>query len=85
MNLSSIPEHMRHGVEGYITCGWKPGSFLYAVLCNNLVEAAANADDVNKHALFEWASLLYNELPAGSWGSPEIVANWIMSKTPGED
>lgn len=80
MNLSSIPEHMRPGVEGYINYGWQPGSFLYAVLCNNLVEAAANADDINRHLLFEWASLLYNEIPRNAWGSPDVVNAWIENK-----
>lgn len=85
MNLSKIPEHMRCGVQGYIDKGWQPGSFLYAVLCNDLVEAASRADDINKHLLFEWASLLYNEIPRNAWGSPEVVNAWMKKKFPGEE
>lgn len=77
MNLSNIPEHMHQGITNYVENGYNPGSFFYAVLCNNLVEAAGNADDVNKHHLFDYASLLYNELPRNCWGSTEKVQKWV--------
>lgn len=76
MNLSNIPEHMHRGIIDYVEKGYRPGSFFYAVLCNNLVEAAMQADDVNKHYLFQYASFMYNELPHNCWGSREKVQKW---------
>lgn len=80
INYSLIPEHMREGVRGYLEEGWYPGSFLNAVLCNDLKEAAATADEINKHYLFQWAQFLYNEIPMNAQGSQEIVNTYIMRK-----
>ena len=80
MNLSNIPEHMHAGIIDYVEKGYTPGSFFNAVLCNKLMEAALYADDVNKHCLFEYADLLYNELPRACWGSQEAVDAWIEEK-----
>lgn len=77
MDTSTLPEHMWDGVRGYYEHGWKPGSFLYAVLTNDLVNAAVNADDQNRRKLFEWASFLYNELPRECWGDSNTVVSWI--------
>lgn len=76
LNLSNIPEHMHGGIQGYLDHGWRPGSFFYNILCNNLVEAAMHADDINKHCLFEYAKFLYNEIPSAAWGSPEVIEKW---------
>ena len=80
MDLSTIPEHMREGVRGYIEHGGKPGSFLNAILCNNLVCAARFADDINKRFLFQWALLLYNDIPRPAWGDQETVNKWIAHR-----
>ena len=79
-DYSGIPEHMRREVRGYINKGYTPGSFLYAVLCNNLVASAAQADDINRHLLFEWATFMHNEVPSVSWGSSEKVDKYIQDK-----
>lgn len=77
MNLTKIPVHMHQAVRDYIEHGLPPGDFLTAVLTNNLVEAVGRADDVNIHAIREWAHLLYWELPSDSWGSPAKIEAWI--------
>jgi hypothetical protein len=79
-DYSSIPEYMVDGVRGYLEHGWTPGSFLYAVLCNNLKESAAQADDTNKLCLFEWACFMYNEMPSDTQGSPEVVNAYLEKK-----
>jgi hypothetical protein len=76
-NYSKLPMHMRTGVQLYLEQGIEPGSFLRAVLENDLAGAARRADEVNRKFLFEWAEFLHNELPANSWGSPEIVDRWL--------
>jgi len=77
LNLSNIPLHMHEGIQEYVDHGWRPGGFFYAVLCNDLVEAANKADDINKHCLFDYASLLYNDIPSAAWGSPKKVGTWV--------
>lgn len=73
-----IPHHMREGVNQYIEHG-VCGSFLQAVMENNLVEAAGRADNINVRCLREWAIFLYNEMPNGTWGSREKVAAHIKA------
>jgi hypothetical protein len=70
---------MREGVQLYVERGVEPGGFLEAVLCNRLVEAFAKADTINRYAMFDWATWLWNDAPMGSWGSPEKVAAWIAA------
>jgi hypothetical protein len=72
-----IPNYMRGAVERYVMDGVPPGSFLTAVLTNDLKEAFARADDDNARAMHGWVRFLYNYTPATCHGSPEKVAAWI--------
>jgi hypothetical protein len=76
LNAEVLPQHMREGAIGYVLYGWAPGSFLRAVLRNNLIDAAANADDVNKYALHMWAVFMYNAVPGIARGSEEAINEW---------
>ncbi len=78
-NYDMLPEHMRDAARRYVENGYAPGHFLTAVLENNLVEAAARADEENQRALFQWASWLYNHVPTPAWGSSEKVTEWILA------
>jgi len=73
----ALPEHMQDGMRLYIERGVQPGSFLRAVLSNDLMGALGKADDVNINALPAYGSFLYNEAPSLCWGSPEVVSAWI--------
>ena len=75
--LEKLPEHMRTSVERYVEHGIQPGSFLEAVLENNLVHAFRNADDINILVMDDWAMWLRKYAPLGCWGSPEHVEKWI--------
>jgi len=48
-----------------------------AVLCNNLNEACARADDENITLLPVYVAFFYNEAPSACWGSPENVRTWL--------
>lgn len=74
-----IPHYMCDAVRRYVDQGIPPGYFLTAVLENNLVEAYHRADDTNIDYMHNWVRFVYNNLPAGCWGSPEKVQNWIKS------
>ena len=76
---SMIPVHMHGAMERYIQNGILPGSFLEAVLSNNLRDAVARADDINRDALPDYVRFLYNHAPSFCWGSPEAVEEWCKA------
>lgn len=76
-DYTKIPSHMRDGARRYIERGIPPGSFLEAVISNDLKGAFGKADDMNRACMFEWVCFFYNEAPTACWGSPEHFAAWI--------
>lgn len=80
INYSILPEHMRGGAQRWIENGIYPGSFMLAVIENNLVEAFGRADSINQNRLQDIVSFFYNEAPAGCWGSPEKAKLWHEKK-----
>lgn len=64
-------------LRAYLLEGQPVGSFLGAVLCNDLLRAAGAADDVNRRYLWEWAGMLHNAMPTITYGSPEKIDAWI--------
>lgn len=72
-----IPAHMWGAIERYMLHGIPPGSFLTAVLSNDLREAFARADDENAACMKQWVQFLYAYAPSGSWGSPERFRSWL--------
>lgn len=76
-NYDLLPEHMRGSMKRYLEQRIEPGSFLTAVLENNLSESFARADHINRERLFDIVGFLYNEAPRTSWGSPNKVTDWI--------
>lgn len=73
----AVAEHCIGALQLYIDHGIEPGSFMEAMLSNDLRGACAMSDEENRHCIFEWVNLFYNELPSDSWGSPEKYRNWI--------
>lgn len=75
-----IPDHMIDGVKRYIDEGIPPGSFLTAVICNDLKEAVGRADHINIKALPNIVSWFYNNAPRTCWGSEENFRAWVEAK-----
>jgi len=75
--LHLIPEHMHKGVMNYVFDRIEPGSFLRAILENNLVRSAERADHINREALWEWSCFLVEALPVSAWGSEKRVQQWL--------
>lgn len=73
---AGVPEYMYDGVVLYVLHGLQPGSFMRAVLANDLMEAIGRADHENTHAMHRWCALVYNDLPGDCHGSYEIVDAW---------
>lgn len=72
-----VPPHMLEGLLRYIEHGIAPGSFLMAVLQNDLKEACVRADEVNLRSLPAYVTALYNYAPEACWGSPQKVNEWM--------
>ncbi len=71
-----IPAYMMGGIQRYINNGIPPGDFLTAVICNDLMEAVARADDTNIRNLPAYVAYFYNEAPSLCWGSKEKFDKW---------
>lgn len=72
-----VPEHMHEALKRYINEGLLPGSFLTAVLENNLREAVGAADSININRLADYIRFLYNFAPSPCWGSSAKVEAWV--------
>lgn len=72
-----LPQHMQEGMRAYVERGQVPGSFLRAVLENNLYQAFVQADDINRRCMVDYAAFLESGLPAAAWGSAKEVDAWI--------
>lgn len=74
-----IPDHLSEGLDLHVLHGLTTGSFLWAVLTNDLRDALARADAEALAALPAIVGWLYNEAPAGCWGSPDKAESWRLS------
>ena len=70
--VGSLMLYRDHGVP--------TGSFLEAVLENNLSEAVGRADCHNLEALPHIVAWVYNCMWAEAWGSPKKVKAWLKHK-----
>ncbi len=71
-----IPERMMPALKNYTEHGEIPGDFLQAVISNDLSGAVGRADEENLANLPAFVAYLYNEVPAGAWGSREKMYKW---------
>lgn len=82
--LHLIPEHMQGAMERWIEHGMLPGSFLQAVLSNDLFDAVGRADDLNRRILPDYVVYLYSYAPSECFGSREKVQQWYIRGGLGE-
>lgn len=72
-----MPDYMKAKLDAWAQHGEHPcGDFLTYVLENNFKKAVTHADSHNLQCLPVYAFYMYNQMPAGSHGSPEKVAEW---------
>lgn len=71
--MSEIPHNLEETFQNYVKYGIQPGRFTHAVLANDFIHAAMNADDLNRCILPEIARYVFNNLPDDCWGSYEMV------------
>lgn len=75
-----IPEHILPGIARYLARGVVPGSFVEAMLTNDLRGVMQCADDQNIRAIPAIWSFLYNNIPSSAWGSPSNVSKWVRGR-----
>ena len=71
-----VPEYMVEPLLRYVLYGDEIGSFLHALMSNDLMRTVGAADVNNTATLLNWSRLLYNDCPQDCFGSPEKVALW---------
>lgn len=76
---SLIPNYMIGGLRRYIEHGVPPGSFLTALLSNDLRGTFERADDDNRRCIENYVRFLYNYGPSECWGSPAKFEAWCKS------
>ena len=75
-----LPAYMVPGMYNYLSNKIPPGSFMSAVLCNDLYLACQTADSTNRFRLFAYMDFLHNEAPPKSFGSYDAYKSWLESK-----
>ncbi len=73
----TIPRLIIEGLDSYLQDRIPTGSFLRAVLSNDLRESFNQADLFSRAVLGEIVKLCYWDIPGGAWGSPEAVRSWL--------
>jgi len=72
-----IPESTKGTIDNYVKHGLEPGSFVKAVLSNDLNSAFGCADGINTICMRAIVAYVYNYIPNTCHGSPEIVRGWL--------
>ena len=80
VEMNTIPEAVKSSIDRYIENGIMPGSFVAAVLSNDLMDTWFQADDDSRENLEAIIKYVACEVPSSAWGSREKVENWIRSK-----
>lgn len=79
-NYELCPEITKETIDLYVSHGSDPGSFVQAVLENDLIGSFEQADEKNITNMPHIAAYVYNCIPRSCWGSPEIVREWRKSR-----
>ena len=72
-----MTEQSKESLYNYFVHGLEPGSFMTAVLSNDLYGAVGRADFVNINLIPVYVKWLLWHAPHGSYGTPEMVRSWL--------
>lgn len=75
--LQRVPQHLQGGIRRYVCDGIPPGSFLEAVISNDLFEAVARADEKSLAGLLGICRFFYNHTDGNCYGSEEKLSWWV--------
>lgn len=74
---AGVPPHLVDGFVRYVVDGIRPGSFLQAIITNNLRQAVATADPESLASLPQIVTFMLWDVPDDCWGSQSLMADWI--------
>lgn len=77
-----VPSNLHDGLVGYFTQRRPVGSFLTAVLSNDLTQAVLRADCDTGRRLRQLVLFLHNHAPSPAFGSPAAVEAWLADPAP---
>lgn len=75
-----VPENLRPGLQRFIESGIPVGSFLDAVLRNDLTNAVLRADPITFQHLPTVVRWLHNFAPANCHGNENHVVGWMDAR-----
>jgi len=75
-----LDKHDLYPFNDYIVNRVPPGSFVTAVLQNNLFSCYFHADDNNFQKVPAYVAYLYNHAPANCWGSEKAIEAWLKGE-----
>jgi len=75
-----IPQATLDSLDRYVNHKLMPGSFLTAVLSNDLFGAVGRADSENLAALPDLVKYIYNNVPSAAWGNRDAVWRYVEDK-----
>jgi hypothetical protein len=64
-------------LQNYVLNHRAPGSFLTALLSNDLMETVLRAGLDSRHSIPLIFEYIFHHCPGACWGSPEAVTRWI--------
>lgn len=76
-NPKAIKPEILEALRRYTKDGLPPGSFLEAVLSNDLMEAVQRADEENLRSIVAIATHVHNQVPWNIFGTKKLVKLWI--------
>lgn len=76
-----VPYHLHEGLIRYFEDGIVPGSFMTAVLTNDLRNAVQRADHISIPHLQWIVNWLVWYAPSGAWGSITKVQQWAEQRS----
>jgi hypothetical protein len=82
LDQCGVPATLHDGLRHYIADRRPVGSFLTAILSNDLAGAVVRADPENRFALPEIVLFLHGYAPSKCWGSPAAVTAWLLDPSP---
>lgn len=82
LELARVPAQLHDGLVAYVASRRRVGSFLTAVLSNDLQGAIARADEDCQAQISRIVCFLVWYAPATCWGSPLIVDAWLTDPRP---
>jgi hypothetical protein len=71
-----IPTRIKEAIDLHVTHGQSCGSFVSAVLLNDLKDSIGMADEECLANIRDIVGYCYNKLPSCCWGSKEKVRVW---------